>query len=111
MRLEQRHGAAPELRAILDIVVNKERVVEELERRGGHPRLLGPAAGRTACGQADAGPKSFAFAKWIISEQVVERSVSGLPVMREQTLQFISSFASRLAQHTRHQRLIVRHSD
>jgi hypothetical protein len=54
MGLEQRHLAAPELRAVLDVVVHEEGVVEELERGRRQQRLLRAPAHRARLGQHSA---------------------------------------------------------
>jgi hypothetical protein len=53
MLLEERDASTAELRAILDVVMNQEGVVEELERAGREQRLLGPSARCAASREAD----------------------------------------------------------
>jgi hypothetical protein len=101
--------AAPELRAVLDVVVHQEGVVEQLERRRRQQRLLRASADRATRREAGRGPQPLALAERIVGEQIVERPVAGPPPPGEHALELRLHVGARLGQHAAHQRVVVRH--
>jgi hypothetical protein len=109
MGLEQRHLAAPELRAVLDVIVHEEGVVEELERGRRQQRLLRAPAHRATRREAGGGPQSLALAERIVREQIVQRPVAGAAPPGEHALELGLHVGARLGQHAAHERVVMEH--
>ena len=103
MLLEERDASTPELRAVLNVVMNQEGVVEELERAGREERLLSPSARCAASREADCRAQSLAFAERVVREQIVERAVTRLPLAFKQAFELGEDIAPRLREGARDQ--------